>query len=354
MAIKTLCLVALIALFSTPLCAQDISGTWQGSIGNRSSQRFIIRIEKAADDWKALLFSLDFDFGSSIPANSVKLEESHIRVVVDNMGSTYDGTLSPDTNTIDGTWTWPTGSQQPFTIQRTKKENEWQDSATHAVQFIEVAGNVKLEVLDWGGTGRPLIFLSGLGSTAHVFDRLVTMLNGPYHIYGITRRGFGASSKPKDGYSADRLGDDVLAVMEALKIEQPVLIGHSIGGEELSSIGSRYPRKVAGLIYLDAAYAYAFYDGSVGEFPKTDLTQPPRSASEAIMAGLQKYTDIRVPALAIFAVPPAELQATAVEKGIPSARVVRLSGASHWIFLSNQADVLREMKVLLGNLPKPQ
>jgi non-heme chloroperoxidase len=83
-------------------------------------------------------------------------------------------------------------------------------------------------------------------------------------VYGITRRGFGASSAPAPSgvgtYSADRLGDDVLAVMEVLKIDRPVLVGHSLGGEELSSIGSRHPEKVAGLVYLDAAYVYAFYD----------------------------------------------------------------------------------------------
>ena len=57
-------------------------------------------------------------------------------------------------------------------------------------------------------------------------------------------------------YSADRLGDDVLAVLDALKLNRPVPAGHSLGGEELSSVGSRHPERVAGLIYLDAGYAY--------------------------------------------------------------------------------------------------
>ena len=45
-----------------------------------------------------------------------------------------------------------------------------------------------------------------------------------------------------------------------LHIDRPVLIGHSIAGEELSSVGSRFPEKVSGLIYLDAATDFAFYD----------------------------------------------------------------------------------------------
>ncbi len=60
-------------------------------------------------------------------------------------------------------------------------------------------------------------------------------------------------------YSADRLGDDVMAVLQQLRLEHPVLLGHSIAGEELSSIGSRFPQRVAGLIYLEAGYPYALY-----------------------------------------------------------------------------------------------
>jgi hypothetical protein len=45
------------------------------------------------------------------------------------------------------------------------------DSTSHTVQFIAVENNVKLEVLDWGGSGRPLVLLAGLGDTAHAFDK---------------------------------------------------------------------------------------------------------------------------------------------------------------------------------------
>jgi pimeloyl-ACP methyl ester carboxylesterase len=72
----------------------------------------------------------------------------------------------------------------------------WRDPSPHTVQFITVDDNVKLEVLDWSGSGRPLVLLSGLGNTAHVFDEFAPKLTSDYHVYGITRRGFGASSVP--------------------------------------------------------------------------------------------------------------------------------------------------------------
>lgn len=131
------------------------------------------------------------------------------------------------------------------------------------VQFVTVEQRVRLEVLDWGGPGRPLIFLAGNGDTAHAFDTFAPKFTGQNHVYGITRKGFGVSSKPDPGngnYAADRPGDDVLAVMQALRIARPVLVGHSLAGEELSSIGSRFPEKVSGLIYLDAVASWSFYD----------------------------------------------------------------------------------------------
>jgi pimeloyl-ACP methyl ester carboxylesterase len=128
---------------------------------------------------------------------------------------------------------------------------------------VTVENGVDLEVLDWGGTGRPLILLQGLGGVAHDYDRFAPQFTAHHHVYGITRRGFGDSSKPTPSpgnYSAERLGKDILIVIQSLKIDHPVLAGQSIAGEELSWIGSFHPDEVAGLIYLEAVDSYSFYD----------------------------------------------------------------------------------------------
>jgi pimeloyl-ACP methyl ester carboxylesterase len=274
-----------------------------------------------------------------------------------------------------------------------------------------------------------MIFLAGLGNDAHVFDSFAPKVTPHYHVYGITRRGFGASSQPSpevSHYSADRLGDDVLAVMHALQLERPVLVGHSLAGEELSSIGSRHPELLSGLIYLDAGYGYAYYDKVHGDTifdffqlkkqldaftsgqvrdprhsmqemltdvsafdrdlqeaiqrdPAVPELHPPSSAippiALAINPGGQRYTTIPIPILAVFACPhnfdfdralsenpnlKAELvtndavitsrQANAFAVGLPSAHVVRLADADHYVFRSNEADVIREMNAFLSNL----
>src|SRR5262245_36663633 len=83
------------------------------------------------------------------------------------------------------------------------------DSFRHEQRFITVAPSVTLEVLDWGGTGRTLVLLAGLDDDAHVLDAFASRLATSYHVYGVTRRGCGASSVPaptEANYRADRLG----------------------------------------------------------------------------------------------------------------------------------------------------
>ena len=136
------------------------------------------------------------------------------------------------------------------------------DISPHTIRMLEVDKGVSLEVLDWGGAGRPLVLLTGLADDAHIFDRFAPKLTARYHVYGISRRGRGASTTPEPNatnYSATRLGQDVLAVIDALHLKKPILVGHSIAGEELSYIGSRHPETVAALVYLDAGYPYALY-----------------------------------------------------------------------------------------------
>ncbi len=344
----------------------------------------------------------------------------------------------------------------------------WHDPSPHHSEMITVDQGVQLEVLDWGGTGRPLVFLSGLGNTAHIWDNFAPKFTRNHHVYAITRRGFGKSTHASAGYTPERLSDDILAVMAQLKIEKPVLIGHSIAGEELSSIGTRHPELVSALIYLDAAYTYAFYDTAgdyqasladlqqkidalaktpedpalmnqvravlpqfeenlnrkansvenplprpyappgaadkanftamtkrlsvaVGGVPpeaephESFLANPdgsvgaPNAASEAgssILKGSEHYTTpIHLPILAIMGYPQNKgpnfhedtlktiaaaaaadanqaRQIDAFEGGQPTAHIVRIANANHYIFISNEPQVLSEMNKFLATLPE--
>jgi pimeloyl-ACP methyl ester carboxylesterase len=117
---------------------------------------------------------------------------------------------------------------------------------------VDVETGVRLEVLEWGGSGRPVVLLAGAGNTARVYDDFAPKLKGCCRVYGITRRGYGASDHPASGYDAQRLADDVVQVLSASKLNRPVLVGHSMAGGELTTIGNQHSDLVAGLVYLDA------------------------------------------------------------------------------------------------------
>ncbi len=117
---------------------------------------------------------------------------------------------------------------------------------------MTVERDVALEVLDWGGSGRPVVLLAGSGNTAHSFDEFALKLQDCCRVYGITRRGYGASTRPASGYDDQRLADDVFQVITRVRISAPVLIGHSMAGGEMTTVGRQHSDRLSGLVYLDA------------------------------------------------------------------------------------------------------
>src|SRR5262245_35693159 len=93
------------------------------------------------------------------------------------------------------------------------------DPSPHQVRWVTVDSSVKLEVLDWGGAGPPLVLLACYLST-HVYDEFAPKLTDQFHVYGMTRRGIGASDKPSTGYSVQQSANDLFEVFTALKLQQ--------------------------------------------------------------------------------------------------------------------------------------
>lgn len=170
-------------------------------------------------------------------------------------------------------------------------------SATHQARFVSVADSVRLEVLDWGGEGQPLVFLTGFGNTAHVFDEFAPKFTDQYHVYAITRRGFGQSSKPKTGYDMGTLAHDVLIVLDSLHIPEALLVGHSIAGDEMSKFASSYPDRVDKLVYLDAAYDRSNLLQLFAKLPPQPTPTAKDSASVANFSrGIEEITGVSMPA----------------------------------------------------------
>jgi pimeloyl-ACP methyl ester carboxylesterase len=131
----------------------------------------------------------------------------------------------------------------------------WVDKSPHSEKFVKVNG-VSLEFLDWGGQGEALVFLAGLGNTAHIFDNLAPQFTNRFHVLGLTRRGYGRSDKPQTGYDINTLTDDIHQFLEATGTKRVILVGHSFAGAELTRFAGLYPDRVDKLVYLDCAYSF--------------------------------------------------------------------------------------------------
>ncbi|MEE9442000.1 MAG: alpha/beta hydrolase [candidate division Zixibacteria bacterium] len=154
---------------------------------------------------------------------------------------------------------------------------------------VSVEPGVSLEIVDWGGTGTPIILLAGLGHTAHVFDELAPELTNDYHLIGITRRGFGASSQPDSGYDINTLVDDIKVVMDSLNIEKVILAGHSLGGDEMTLFARKFPKRVQGLIYIEAAYSRKSARDSLQNYPTPESVIPELSDDD--LSSIEGYRD---------------------------------------------------------------
>jgi len=130
------------------------------------------------------------------------------------------------------------------------------DKSPHKSAFITVNG-VKLHYLDWGGTGEALLFLHGMGGTAHHYDDFAPRFTNQFRVLGLTRRGHGESEMPETGYDAATLVEDVRQFLDALKIQRAVLAGHSFAGDELTRFAVVHPERVIKLIYFDSAYDHS-------------------------------------------------------------------------------------------------
>ena len=110
--------------------------------------------------------------------------------------------------------------------------------------FVTTNG-ARLQYLDFGGRGEPVVLLAGLGNTAWIWsDFGVRLAREGFRVVALTRRAHGESAAPAGGYGLDTLAADVIVFMDSLGLRQANLIGHSLAGAELTRIAARYPDRV--------------------------------------------------------------------------------------------------------------
>lgn len=121
--------------------------------------------------------------------------------------------------------------------------------------YIIKTNNIDLHYIEHHPEGKPtLVLLHGLTANAHAFDGLIGQgLTQHFRFISPDLRGRGLSSKPAFRYTLEDHAQDILGLLDHLRIEKALLGGHSYGGLLSVYIAANYPERVEKLVILDAA-----------------------------------------------------------------------------------------------------
>ncbi len=114
------------------------------------------------------------------------------------------------------------------------------------------ANGVTLHTLQWDGQGQTLVCVHGVTANASSFQALADALSPQHRILAYDIRGRGDSDKPQSGYSIPIYANDLAALIDALGLERPVIVGHSLGALIGLYFAAHYPDKLSKLVLIDA------------------------------------------------------------------------------------------------------
>jgi pimeloyl-ACP methyl ester carboxylesterase len=150
----------------------------------------------------------------------------------------------------------PVGSKTPTLAADEGTTAGWIDLSPHRSAFVDGDG-VRLNYLDWGGNGPPLILIHGIANSPHIFDDIAPLLRSDFRVLAYARRGHGHSDAPEAPYDAGVLVEDLRRLLDNLHIERASFVGWSMGGNEMTAFAGRFPDRVDRIVYLEGGYDWS-------------------------------------------------------------------------------------------------
>ena len=115
------------------------------------------------------------------------------------------------------------------------------------------------------GGGPAVVLLHGLTDNGLCWVRVAEALRERYDVIMPDTRGHGLSDKPASGYAIEELAADVAGLIDALGLKQPVLFGHSLGGQAATAVAGLYPGRVRAAVLEDPAWFASRMSAEGGE-----------------------------------------------------------------------------------------
>jgi pimeloyl-ACP methyl ester carboxylesterase len=249
------------------------------------------------------------------------------------------------------------------------------------------ASQGRIHVDDGGkGGGLPLVFIHGNGANLTQWRAQLDYFRKTRRAVAIDLRGMGLSDAPANGeYTIDSMAGDVHDVVNALRFDRFVLVGHSFGGAVVARYAAANPDRVAATIYADSAGDMQVRQEAADRF-LTALRMDKKAvvrkwfdpilenASEPVKAAVLRSVDLTsveaftgaleamqsvkvVEAVNAFPGPKLAIVAegsnpAALHVQVPSIPARTMGGVSHWLMMDRPEEFNRLVAVFLAEVEK--
>jgi pimeloyl-ACP methyl ester carboxylesterase len=169
------------------------------------------------------------------------------------------------------------GTKQPWSLQRMplpRTAAQYGMTAVPEVAYVDMPATAP--------DAKTVIFVHGLGSYLKFWRAQLDVFHQQgYHVVAVDLPGYGKSDKPASfPYTMEAMADVVLEVADALRVEKPILVGHSMGGQTSLSYAIRYPERLSALVLVSPAGFEKFSWKEKAWFERVMSTELIKSATE--------------------------------------------------------------------------
>lgn len=113
---------------------------------------------------------------------------------------------------------------------------------------VTVGDGLKLTYLVSGEPDAPpLVLVHALSTGATDWATVTAALSAEYRVFAVNQRGHGSSDWPGE-YSFELMAQDLAGFLDALELERPILVGHSLGGIVSYFVAATHPDRIAALV----------------------------------------------------------------------------------------------------------
>ena len=180
------------------------------------------------------------------------------------------------------------------------------------------------------GSGKPaVVFVSGLGEDHKTWQLVQDSISKATMTISYDRAGLGASAYHGEKKDLHSLATELRQLLKAASISKPVvLVGHSLGCQIIKEYASRFPKDVAGLVFIDPGYneqkLRAALPDSVWQKREAALKQyipKLNTAQQAEMDNLNRNCELADHITALWKVPIVLLTATQINSNFPGSAI---------------------------------